>query len=152
MAELKPYLVGTPDPEDGCELVWALDEGAAVEAIRRSSYLLTDAADADLRVEAQDPFPGTEPEAGASPVEARTWVLREYGLGFVDDKSCACCELPTMGDEFPLCEDCEQCDDCGHDEGCSHAEDDDGLYLYDEASAEGGESDADDDLPPEAGT
>lgn len=155
MPDLRPYRVGTPDPEDGCDLVWALDAAAAIAAVRSSSWHFTDIADLDLEVDLQDFTSGTEPEASASHVESRTWVLRQYGFGFVGDARCFCCALPTMGSEFPLCDDCEQCDECGHDEGCSSTEDDDdGLYFYAEGAESGAESGAelggDDDLPPEA--
>ena len=47
-------------------------------------------------------------------------MLRAMGFWVEGDPACISCGLYTMGDEFPLCPDCEQCEECGHAEDCGH--------------------------------
>ena len=47
-------------------------------------------------------------------------ALRVMGFWTEGDVACISCGLYTMGDEFPLCADCEQCEECGHAEDCGH--------------------------------
>jgi hypothetical protein len=151
MADLKPYLVLTYEPEDGSELVWAFDEASAIQAARKSSYLFTDLEEEEILVEPEKLIPGTEPTSTEPHVEQRVAIERRYGFSHEGDDHCECCGLASFDGQFPVCLECERCADCGHTEECLDMGGDVDVHDDVERGPDDESLDVDDNLPPEAG-
>jgi len=125
---MKCYFAGSKNPYEysHVEACFARTSKEAKAFMWKHSHRLSDECDGeymDLRVARQPAHDKHLDESKTEPyIVSDESALRQMGWSHEGDARCIHCDLATLDDKFPVCEECDACEDCGHGDECTNTE------------------------------